>query len=251
MSESANRFFRSIKDADKLAPDKLTDLFVYYLTVELGQDGATGSQVDECFVACDLNAPNSTKVYLTRNSKGQGSKFVKAVKGYKLQRHHRELLSQELGAERVVAQTTAELRALEAKLPAGAKRAFLTEAIDCFEAGANRAAVVMMWILTMDHVFEFVLKHHRPAFNAALAANPDKRVKVVSARDDFGDLKEDKIIELCRAAGIISNDVRKILVEKLGTRNSSAHPSSIVVKRSKVIDFFEDLVTNVIQKYAI
>jgi len=56
-----------------------------------------------------------------------------------------------------------------------------------------------------------------------------------------------------RSADVISNDVRKILDEKLGTRNSSAHPSAIAIaiKRSKVIAFVEDLVENVVLKYKV
>jgi hypothetical protein len=95
--------------------------------------------------------------------------------------------------------------------------------------------------------------NHAAAFDRVLAANTDKRVKVTSikTRDDFGDIPEGKLIEFLRSSGAISNDVRKILDEKLGTRNSSAHPSGIEIKRSKVIDFVDDLVTNVVLKYAI
>lgn len=63
-------------------------------------------------------------------------------------------------------------------------------------------------------------------------------------------MKESKFIDLCRVAKIISNDVRKILDQKLGTRNSSAHPSGVTINKSKVIDFVEDLVDNVVLKYA-
>jgi len=41
------------------------------------------------------------------------------------------------------------------------------------------------------------------------------------------------------------------LEQKLDTRNSCAHPSGITVNKSKVIDFVEDLVENVVVKYAI
>ena len=99
----------------------------------------------------------------------------------------------------------------------------------------------------------FVLAHHLSAFNGVLAKNTDKRVKVTSitTRDDFSDIPEGKFIEFLRSANVISNDVRKILDEKLGTRNSSAHPSGITVKPSKVIDFVDDLVSDVVLKYKI
>lgn len=251
MSEGASRFYNSIDKAAELTDKELIGLFVYYLTVEKGESSASAKAIDECFVACDLVAPTRTAPALTEGV-GKGL-FVKADKGYKLQRHHREALSKRLGAERVVAQTSVELRKLEGRLGSGPSRDFLKETIDCFEAGANRATIVMCWILTLDHLSEHVLKHHKVAFNAVLAANTDKRVKVTSvgSRDDFSDIPEGKLIEMMRQAGVVSNDVRKILEEKLGIRNSSAHPSAIAIKRSKVVEFVDDLVENVVLKYSI
>ena len=65
------------------------------------------------------------------------------------------------------------------------------------------------------------------------------------------EMKESKFIEICRAAKIISNDVRKILDTSLGVRNSCAHPSGITVSNVKVIAFVEDLVENVVLKYKV
>ncbi|OIQ28045.1 MAG: hypothetical protein BM562_13815 [Alphaproteobacteria bacterium MedPE-SWcel] len=142
---------------------------------------------------------------------------------------------------------------MEYKLPDGSAKAFLAETLDCFEAGASRATIVMAWILTVNHLFDYILKHKLNEFNAVLAKNTDRRVKVaaITQRDDFSDIPEGKFIELCRSASIISNDVRKILDQKLGTRNTSAHPSGVKITRSKVIDFVEDLIENVVLKYTL
>jgi hypothetical protein len=102
----------------------------------------------------------------------------------------------------------------------------------------------------MDHMFDHVFNHRLTDFNAALSKNPDKRVKSIGSRDDFSELSDSKFIELCRAADVITNDVRKILEEKLGTRNSGAHPSGVKIKRTKVIDFVDDLITNVVLRYS-
>lgn len=252
MSEGANRFYASIENPGQLSAKELVGLFVYYLTVELQEAAATRVSVDACFKTCDLTPPARTAAILSEGL--ADGVYVKAAEGgYKLQRHYREELSKRLGAERVVVQANAELRRLEAKMTAGAAKDFLKETIDCFEAGANRATIVMCWILAMDHLMSFVYAHHLPAFNAVLATNTDRRVKVsvVSTRDDFSDIPEGKFIEFLRSAKIISPDVRKILDEKLGTRNSSAHPSGITIKPSKVIDFVDDLVSNVVLKYKI
>lgn len=251
MTDPVNRFYNSIEDGANLSQAALVELFVYFLTVELGQEIATPRQVAECFTACDLVVPGNVSARLSEGLKGKPPKYIRTKTGYKLQRHMREALSKKLGAETVTAQTSATLRSLEHKLPAGADKEFLKEALDCFEIGANRAAIVMTWILAMDHLFAYILAHKLSDFNAALAKDKGVKLTSVSQRDDFTEIKETKFIELCRAAGIISNDVRKILDQKLGTRNSSAHPSGVTVNKSKVIDFVEDLVDNVILKFAV
>jgi hypothetical protein len=247
----ADRFYNAIDNAAKLSDRDLLGFFVYYLTVELGEDFATTKGIDDCFRACDLTPPSRTSSYLSEGV--AENRLIKAERGYKLQRHYREELSKKMGAERVVVQANAELRKLENKVQAGSTKDFLKETIDCFEAGANRATIVMCWILAIDHMIDYVMKHRLTEFNASLQKNMDKRVKVTSirVRDDFSDIPEGKLIELLRASGIISNDVRKVLDEKLGTRNSSAHPSGISIKPSKVIDFVDDLMENVVLKYTV
>ena len=252
MSAGASRFYASIENPEELTPKELVGLFVYYLTVELQEPSATRKSVDTCFTVCDLSPPKRTAAILSEGIDEEI--FVKASEGgYKLHRYYHEELSKRLGAERVVVQANAELRKLEGRMNAGAAKDFLKETVDCFEAGANRATIVMCWILAMDHLISHVMAHHLQAFNAALAKNTDQRVKVtnITTRDDFSDIPEGKLIEFLRAANVISNDVRKILDEKLGTRNSSAHPSGITIKPSKVIDFVDDLVSNVVLKYSL
>ena len=58
-----------------------------------------------------------------------------------------------------------------------------------------------------------------------------------------------RLIELLRAAGLISNDVRKVLDEKLGIRNSAAHPSDLVFDGHKATEFSSDLIQNVLLKF--
>lgn len=251
MTDVINRFYNSVEGAAEQSQSALVELFVYFLTVESGQEAATPKQIAGCFVACDLIVPGNVSARLSEGLKSKPPKYIKTKAGYKLQRHMREALSKKLGAETVTAQTSATLRSLEHKLPAGVDKEFLREAIDCFEVGANRAAITMVWILAMDHLFAYVLAHKQAEFNDALSKDKGVKLKVVAQRDDFSELKEAKFIELCRASGVISNDVRKILDQKLGTRNSSAHPSGVIVNKSKAIDFIEDLVDNVVLKYGV
>lgn len=253
MTKGANRFINSIDGAADLNATNLIDWFVYYLTVEGTEDVATAATIDRCFRDCDLAPPRNTAASLSKGLKGTPPKFVKVDGGYRLHRMRRDELAKRWGSNRPVSQTSAALRKLDAKLPQGGEKSFLTETIDCFEAGANRATIIMCWILVVDHLYDYTFQHHLAAFNAELAKVTDKRVKVtrVQNRDDFGEIPESKFIELLRASGIISNDIRKILEEKLGIRNSCAHPSGIAIKPSKVIEFVDDLVENIVLKYAV
>lgn len=126
------------------------------------------------------------------------------------------------------------------------ERAFLDETIKCFGAGAYRAAIVMSWNLGYDHLLEWVLKHHLAAFNAAWPATFPKKQFSVSTRADFAEAKEAHIIQVCRAAGCISADMKKLLDEKLDKRNSAAHPSALVFGQAQAEAYIDDLVRNVL-----
>ncbi|MDF2116685.1 hypothetical protein PY365_13945 [Roseiarcaceae bacterium H3SJ34-1] len=248
MSFTPNHFYDSITDVSDVGTRELVSFFVYFLTENQNEDAATAGMIEKCFHDCNLTPPGRISQYL---SEGISRKeYVKHYKGYRLQRHYLEKLATRLNATKPKIQSYPELRKLEARVT-GLKKAFLSETIDCFEAGANRATIIMCWILALDHLCEHIFAKHLSTFNAELAKVTDKRVKAsqIRTRDDFSDIPENKLIELMRSSGVISNDVRKILDEKLSVRNSCAHPSGIVVKPSRVIDFVDDLIENVVLKY--
>lgn len=244
------RFYEAIPNRQDQSDAELVGFFLYFVTVEQGKGSSTAKEINDCFTQCDLKPPARLPQLLSEGTRGKSPRYVKSTVGYRLHRTLADKLSSQLGSRRAVQQTSAELRSLETSFPDGPKKKFLVEAVDCFEAGANRAAIVMTWILTVDHLYDYILANKRAEFNVELAKNPpSKKMTRISVKDDFSDLKEGKFIELCRAAGIISNDVRKILDDSLGVRNTAAHPSGVEVARSKAIYVIEDLVVNVIRKF--
>ncbi len=113
----------------------------------------------------------------------------------------------------------------------------------------------MAWNLAYDHLCHHVLNKHLTAFNAQWPLSYPKkyanaRIKAVRTRDDFGELQESEMIQICRSANIISNDVYKILNEKLGKRNTYAHPSTVTVVPHTAEEVILDLVNNVVLKLA-
>lgn len=184
----------------------------------------------------DLNRLCSHNILLKNNS------------SYIFQRKALGDLDSEFGLVKPFLDISPELRELEKKIMDNNKRKFLEEAIHCYEIKAYRASIVMSWILAMEHLQQYIFENKLKEFNDELKKQRLK-LKVIKTRDDFGEIKEIMFIEICRAAGVISGNVKKILDEKLSIRNIYAHPNSINITVSKATSFIEDLVENVIIKY--
>ena len=254
--DEVNDFVLRIPNLQELQQTELVDYFLYFLTVISGKPCAKPSEIEECFRETHLPVYPYIHQYLSRKSSkkaGQKPFFIRDKQGYHLTRFKKDELDKKIGGEPVKRETSKALHELLDKLAVDSERDFLKEAIDCYEIGAYRAAIIMVWILTLDHLYEYILVHKLAAFNAELAKIKDKRVKVnvIANKDDFCDIPESKFIEISRAANIISNDVRKILDVKLGIRNSCAHPSGIVIAQVKATDFIQDLVSNGLLKYGL
>jgi len=85
-------------------------------------------------------------------------------------------------------------------------------------------------------------------FNSAIMKRYAKKASITISRyDDFNDeLKESEVIEVCNSASLYNSNIFKILKEKLGKRNTAAHPSTVVVVQLQADDVVTDLVNNVI-----
>jgi len=246
---SAKSFF-TLSQADQI------DFFVYFLTVEKGLGQTQATPIRDCFLILDLVPYSNISQYLTTNLKGkdkQYPKFIRIKDGYQLHRERKLSIENSLDKNPYKVKVKDDLRVLLTHLSNPTENEFLKEVIDCFEIGAYRASTVMVWNLTIDHLYEYILAHELTDFNAALAKNTDKRIKITSVtkKDDFTEIPENKFIELCKSSNIITNDIRKILDVKLGIRNTFAHPSSIKMLESKALEFIEDLINNVVLKYSV
>jgi hypothetical protein len=241
--------FNNLKSADVI------DYLAYYLE---GQEKVEFSapEIEESFNLLKLIPYSNIRAYLRNNINTNGRanpKFIKNKRGYLLHRITHELIRSKIkddAPKRIIKQTFESLLVEFNNLN---ENKFLKEAIDCFKVSAFRASIIMVWNLTIDHLYEYILKQELDQFNLALSRNLDKRIRIpmISVKDDFAEIPEGKFIELCRSVNIISNDVRKILEVKLGIRNTYAHPSNVTISESKTVDFIEDLIHNVILKYKI
>jgi hypothetical protein len=160
----------------------------------------------------------------------------------------REQLDAKYGHRAITVQVLQTLRELPAKLPDLAERAYLEEALTCFKANAFRASIVMCWNVAYDHLCTHILTRKLSDFNAAMATRFPKEKTVIASREDFHELKESQVLEVCRTAGITDKNVHGILEEKLKTRNRAAHASGNVFEQPQAENYILDLLNNAVLK---
>jgi SepF-like predicted cell division protein (DUF552 family) len=254
--DGLDQFTSNVKDFFNLKSSDQIDYFLYYLTV-VGNSGTIQiTPIRDCFVISEITPYSNISQYVTSNLKPKDKaypKFLRIRDGYQLHRNMKAVLEENIIKKPLKAKVSQDLRQILEHIKNHVENEFLKEAVDCFEISAYRASIVMVWNLTLDHLYEYVLKNELANFNNALSKNTDKRIKIltVTTKDDFSDIPEVKLIEFLRAGNIISNDIRKILDTKLGIRNTYAHPSTVKIIESKALEFIEDLVNNVILKFKI
>lgn len=250
MEDQLKIFIKAINDFDKVRPSEQIDYFSYYLIIRKNLGTVKPKDISECFSELHIPAYSNISKYLSDTSK-KVKGYQKYIKNkdssYKLTKQRISELEKNIIVDEHVVTINNSLNSLLTKITNASERAYLEEAILTFEVKAYRASIIMVWLLTIDHLYEYILNGKISDFISALRrANISKSIH---SKDDFGELKESQFIEICKSSGIISNDVRKILDTKLGIRNSFAHPSNIKLPKSKALEFIEDLVENVILKY--
>jgi len=237
-------------------------IFAYYLRKYNGEAEFGAADIRKCFREAMLRVPGDLTALLKSLASGRESAIIKSrSKGrYSLSIHGLNEVESVLPVESAtqerlttfLASAIPYLKKTIAKVEDETRREFVAEAVACLGVEARRATVVMTWLAVMDHLYAYVLKHKLVEFNGALQRRADKLSNLrIRTSDDFGEIKESVFIELCRSARIITNDVRKILDEKIATRNSCAHPAAIKIGDAKVVSFIEDLVDNIVAKYEI
>ncbi|MDQ3710836.1 MAG: hypothetical protein M3388_01245 [Acidobacteriota bacterium] len=241
--------FAGWKDADKIR------FFAWFLHSKKSQERFVSKDVKGCYVELGLNQPSSISSFLNAMEKRKPKEVLHNSKGYILEKRVRDDLEKRFGQRPAAIQVDALLTELPAKIPNLAERTFLDETIICYKCKAFRAAIVMAWNLAYDHLCHYVLNKHVAKFNTQYplrfqSLHKKATMKAVASRDDFNELKESEVIEICRSASIISAGVHKILNEKLGKRNTYAHPSGILVSPQTTEEVIIDLVNNVVLKLA-
>ena len=235
---------------DKSHAEKIK-IFGWYLHVHKGMASFKGADIKKCYDTLHFPAPSSFGGYFSNLVISK--ELLKNASGYRLSASAREKTDALYGNKGYTVKITSLLLKLPEKIPDLTERTYLNEALDCYTARAFRAAIVMTWNLAYYHLCDFILKKHLTAFNArwqiSFPGHHRRAMLSISKMDDFGDkLKESEVLTIAKDGNIISKDVCKILSDKLGKRNSAAHPSSVKIEQLQTDDFIDDLVKNVVLK---
>jgi hypothetical protein len=237
--------FLNWTDADKIR------LFAWFVYSKRGQDRFSAADIRGCYEKLSLQQPSDVNPYLAQMLNRRPREVLRDNRGYVLEKRLRDQLERKYGQRIATIQADKLLIELPNQLPELAERAFLDEAIRCFRCKAFRAAIIMAWNLAYDHLCWYVLNSSSRLadFNSQIPRSfPKARVSAVSNRDDLGELKEFEVLQVCRSANIITNDLLKILKEKLDKRNTAAHPSTVDIAPHTAEEYIIDLIPNVVLK---
>lgn len=141
------------------------------------------------------------------------------------------------------------LREATARAPTN-YQAYLNEAVDCYEHGAYRGAVLMVWTAVVEHVYT-AIGNRSGGFKAMEAANKARfgasnTYHRIAKKNDLLYLNDKNFLTLCEDAGVFNRNARKLLEEKLDTRNRCGHPTGYVLGRDEAVVYIESLINNII-----
>jgi len=127
-------------------------------------------------------------------------------------------------------------------------KAFVEEAVQCFETHLYRAAVVLSWVGAVSVLYSHVLANHKQTFNSfAVKKNP--KWKPANTSDDLTRMKETDFLEICESASIIGKSVKQELQTALTFRNGCGHPNSLMLGEHRVSAHIESLILNVYTRF--
>jgi hypothetical protein len=221
-------------------------LFAWFLHSQ-GKEHFGSADIRLIYDKLHADRPTNITSLLDQLSEKSPKELLKDSRGYSLVGRLRDEMARNYSARPTAVYVSTLLRELPVRLPNLAERTYLDEALACFNAGAFRASIVMCWNLAYDHLCEFVLAKHHADFNIQLPKSFSKAdISAVGKKDDFQELKESQVLQVCKSANIISGSLHKILKEKLDRRNIAAHPSGVVVSQPTAEEFIKDLIENVV-----
>ena len=150
-SLTADEFIAKITDFDTLPTATQTDLLTYYLISHSGAQEVTALPLASLREALHLAAHVRLPQYLSEQTNKRGGKqgrYVKTKKGYVLERGYSKLLQSTHLGRPAAKNVSVSLRGTLSAIGDPAVKAYLEEAIACFEQNLLRSALIMTWCVS-------------------------------------------------------------------------------------------------------
>jgi hypothetical protein len=145
-------------------------------------------------------------------------------------------------------QVATGLRDLLAKISDADTRAFVEEAVQCYEYELYRSAVVMSWLAAV-HVLKLeIFNKHLKDFNTE-ATRIDAKWKPARTTDDLGRMNEGDFLDRLSSISVIGKNVKEQLQACLKMRNACGHPNSLKLGEPTVSHHIDLLMRNVFNVY--
>ncbi len=225
--------------------------FGWYVHVHRDQQRFDRATIRACYEDLFMDVPNLSKLFarlLARKPKV----LLRDGEGCYLESATRRKLDEKYGLHETTIALSKLLRELPGRISDEAEKLFLAEAITCYHYKAYRAAIIMSWNLAYDHLLHWILKDSArlTGFNSRISVRIGTRRGAgltIGKREDFEELKEGEVLDICGLAGLFaSSNTKKILEIQLTKRNMAAHPSLVIMDGPAADDTISSLVNNVL-----
>lgn len=249
MSALLESFLARVPTFSSMPAATQNELLIYLLQKD-GKQTVTASEIDALRLQLKLSK-SGTAVQLSVNSrfkKGRRPRFVKANRGYSLERGVVEELDKEYGQRPTAAAIKSDLAKHLAALSDAKLKEYLTEAINCFDSGYFRASIVMAWCAGYAILRAWLFTKHISALNTVMSSW--KAPKNISKIEDLDELGERVVLDTARSASVLTKEQHKQLVALLDQRNSFAHPSGRKVAAPIAEAYLTQIIDEVIVNFS-
>jgi hypothetical protein len=246
-----SEFVASVPNFSKLSHPQRILHFGWFIHTHKNRARFSQGDVHECYDALHMDHPGLSEQF-RRLMEKRPKVLLEDGGGYSLEHLQRQRFDKSFGQHETTIALSQLLGGLPGKISNQAEKHFLSEAITCYHHRAFRAAIVMTWNLTYDHLLNWILADggRLAAFNAHVSGRVGAKKAAsinITKREDFEDLKESETLDICGSAGLFQSDnTKKILEIQLTKRNLAAHPSLIVIGAPEAEDTISSLINNVV-----
>lgn len=208
-------------------------------------------QVKEvCEIGVDAGLPSIRDWNVSDALCRSDGRAVRTREGWELTSDGRDTVSRflEKVGESRAPRLAASLRDHMACISEEQTKAFVEEAVRCFEYRLHRAAVVFSWLGGVAVLQDHVVNHRLDDFNTE-AKRRDSNWQTASDRDDLAEMKEWRFLQILRAISVIGKSTKHELENCLQRRNGCGHPNNFRVGEKVAAAHLETLIDNVFAKF--